>query len=43
MLDNIQKEKKYAFYIDHFNIDTKIESQTVSTLTEAIINLLTSY
>ena len=43
MLDIIQKEKKYAFYIGDFNIDTKIESQTVSTLTEEFINLLTSY
>ena len=31
VLDIIQKN---AFYIGDFNIDTKIESQTVSTLTE---------
>ena len=43
VFDIIQKEKKYAFYIGDFNIDTKIESQTVSTLTEEFINLLTSY
>ena len=43
MLDIIKKEQKYALYIGDFNIDIKIESQTVSTLTEEFINLLSSY
>ena len=39
VLDIIQKEKEYAFYIGDFNIDIKIELQTVSTFTEEFINL----
>ena len=40
VMDIIQKN---AFYIGDFNIDTKIESQTVSILTEEFMNLLSSY
>ena len=43
LITDIFSKEKICLYIGDFNIDTKIESQTVSTLTEEFISLFSSY